>query len=531
MSLNQLTADVPAPSPADGYAAALAATAAGPGSVEEFDLTGLDRVGVPFWSVTLHADAAAGRPKFGGQGFGIDADAARTGAYGELTEEWRSWAALSVRSRRSGSYRQLLAELGPDGVVDPRTLCLEAGSAYDADRPLQWLPMRRLRLTGSDGSDGSDGSGFELGEEVLVPAEFVASNPGDLLGDPPPGGWLTTFVTNGLGAGPDLGWAIAHGLLELLQRDGNGLRFRAMDAGVDVDLDGLADLQALEVLRRLRAAGVAPRVKLASTDFGIPNVYAVGPGPAELDVPIMTTACGEGIHPDRERAVRKALLEYAASRARKVFMHGPLDLIERATSSSYLDRAVAALDLDGEEHRALSAMVEWLQLSTDELRGQLADTVLSSRSTIPLAELPTTTVAGTTSDLPPMLVARLAAAGLTDVLVTDLSPADGSVTAAKVLVPGLEVETMSYGRIGERNLRRLIEAGRDDLAWVGASRPGACRVHLTDAAEERLGGAGWVDRTALDRIVGGLYPLYREPSRHAAPLVLARSGATGRGLS
>lgn len=497
--------------PAEMYAAALPG---GTGSdVEEYDLTGLDRVGVPFRSVTLHADPASGRPKQGGQGFGIDAEAARTGAYGEVTEEYRSWAALADAPRRSGSFAELRRELGTEGVADPRTLCLEAGSDYDDDRVLQWLPTRRLRA-----SAGS----VELGETVLVPAELVASNPTDLRGDAPADGWLTTVITNGLGAGPDVPWALAHGLLELFQRDGNGLRFRAMDAGVDVDLDTLADPQALEVLRLLRAAGVQPRVKLASTDFGLPNVYAVGPGPAEYDVPIMTTACGEGIHPDRDRAVRKALLEYAASRARKVFMHGPIDRVAEVTSRAYVERALAAVDLDQEEHRALSSMVEWLQLSAEQLRSRLADTVLSSRSTVALSELPSTGVTSE-AEIPALLAGRLAEAGLTDVLVADLSPPDRAVAAVKVLVPGLEVETMSYGRIGERNLARLIEAGRDDLAWVGTARPGAARVHLTDDAEQRLGGPGWVDRSALDRVVGGLYPLYREPSRHAAPMALAQA--------
>jgi ribosomal protein S12 methylthiotransferase accessory factor len=174
-------------------------------------------------------------------------------------------------------------------------------------------------------------------------------------------------------------------------------------------------------------------------------------------------------------------------------------------------------------------MVDWLRRSPEELRDRLADTVLSSRSTVRLGDLPTTEVGAGSSAATPLVLDRLAAEGFDDVLVADLSPADGSagfgaVAAVKVLVPGLEVETMSYGRIGERNLRRLIEAGRDDLAWVGDPRPGAASVHLTAAAQERLGGPGWLDRGALDRVVGGLYPLYREPGRHAAPLALARDG-------
>ena len=41
---------------------------------------------------------------------------------------------------------------------------------------------------------------------------------------------------------------------------------------------------------------------------------------------------------------------------------------------------------------------------------------------------------------------------------------------------------------------------------------------MTAEAEARLGGPAWLDVTAVDRIVGGLYPLYREPEVHSAPI-------------
>ena len=106
-------------------------------------------------------------------------------------------------------------------------------------------------------------------------------------------------------------------------------------------------------------------------------------------------------------------------------------------------------------------------------------------------------------------------------LVADLSPhhVDG-VHAAKVLVPGLEVETVAYGRIGERNVRRLVEAGRDDLVRVGDRPDGWDRVHLTRAGEERVGGPAWLDRRALDAVAGPLLPLYREPGWHTAQALL-----------
>jgi ribosomal protein S12 methylthiotransferase accessory factor len=46
-------------------------------------------------------------------------------------------------------------------------------------------------------------------------------------------------------------------------------------------------------------------------------------------------------------------------------------------------------------------------------------------------------------------------------------------------------------------------------------------VHLTPAAEERLGGPAWLDVAGLEALVDGLLPLYREPSRHSAQLALS----------
>ncbi len=94
----------------------------------------------------------------------------------------------------------------------------------------------------------------------------------------------------------------------------------------------------------------------------------------------------------------------------------------------------------------------------------------------------------------------------------------GPVHAAKVVAPGLEVETLSYLRIGERVLRRLLDR---DSPLVGLGPAGGSRlpVRLTADAAERLGGPAWLDADEVDRVVGPLYPLYREPSRHAVERV------------
>jgi ribosomal protein S12 methylthiotransferase accessory factor len=136
--------------------------------------------------------------------------------------------------------------------------------------------------------------------------------------------------------------------------------------------------------------------------------------------------------------------------------------------------------------------------------------VLSRRRAVPLADLPTCTP----DDVHDHVVEALAAGGH-EVLVSVHPSEDGEVVAVKAVVPGLEVETMSYGRIGERGVERLREQG-SGLVSVGdrPDGPGWAAVALTDDACERLGGPAWFDLVARDRVVGALYPLYREPGRH-----------------
>lgn len=488
----------------DGRTAARRYLASFPDEVVEFPVVGLDVLDVPLHSAALPGSAR--HPGGSGLGYGATAEQARTGALGEMAEMALSVRALERIERVQASYAELLDKEGADRVQDPRTLCLEAGSDYDEDRVLQWLPMTRLRD----------------GQPMLVPAELVASTPQDLPGDPPPGGWLTTVITNGQGAGFDPAAAVAHALLEVLQRDGNATVFRALDHGVVVDLDGLRDPDALALLARLDEAGIEVMVKLASTELGVVGVYAVGCSRQGSEpVPVMVTACGEAAHPDRDAAVRKALYEFAAARARKVFMHGPLDLVAGATPPGYLEGWLTGHPPERlvEEDRALRAMLDWTRGDTPALVALLADRVLARRSSVRLVDLPTWHRDGPAADLHDRVVAGLAAAGL-DVLVA-VHPSEGDAVAVKVLVPGLEVETMSYGRIGERGVRRLLEHD-EGLTAVGPDPGGWAPVHLTADARERLGGPAWFDREGAQRRVGALYPLYREPGRHVAAQVARR---------
>lgn len=486
----------------DAYARALPQ-----GELLEFSTAPFDRLGLPCRTATFFA--RDGRTR-GGAGYGFTDAQALVGAMGEMTEEFAASRAVLAWPRRTASYRELLSERGEDGVCDPRTLCLDAGGGYAPGKPLDWVAVTR----------------WATGEPVLVPAEFVATYRGDVGADP-----LVTPITNGLGAGLTLAQAVSHGLLELLQRDGNGLQIRALATGTALDLATVTEPNARSLLDRLDRAGVDVVVKVASTDFGMPSFYVVGmdrsdtPGAA----PIMAAGGGEAVHPVAPVALQKALLEFMAARARMAFFHGPLETVARLAPPGYLDRMLPGVDPSAQEPRALHAMARWMDLSRTDLHALLAPRVLHVDRRIAFADLPTApaALAQDKDALLQTVAARLTAAGL-DILVADFSALASGVHAIKVIVPGLEVETLSYGRIGERNIRRLMAraAQTEDqtapLAGIGTAPPGARPVALPPDAEERLGGPAWLDWATVQRTVSGLYPIYREPGRHAAALARER---------
>ncbi len=478
-----------------------------PGRIVGFPLAPLDRTGVPCWFVSLFLDD----PYFvgampSGIGYGATDDEAIIGSVAEIAENLMPSLALIPRKKERGSYHDLVRVFGANSVADPLTLGLPAGSPVNRDTVLDWTGTVRART----------------GETVLMPLDIAATDYFELSPGYQP---FTNLITNGLGAGPDVEFALGHGLLELLQRDGNGLLFRALDAGVMLDVSEGLGPETRGMLDRLESLGIRALPKFATDQFGFTNVYCVGydVDPSRTPAPIALSACGEACDPDRERALRKAILEFQAARVRKTFGHGPLDLARSITPPGYVDafieKALPSLDL--EEGRALAAMLDWIDKPAETLRGFLAETVYSERATKRFTDLPTQP-APTGQDRGRIARERLEAEGF-DVLYVDASPPGGGVGIVKAIVPGLEVETMSYSRIGERNTAKLIERDHP-LIRFGEESESLRPVRLTPEALERFGGQPLFDVALAETIVGPLYPLYREPESHHAPFRLERRG-------
>ena len=465
------------------------------GDVVAFPIHGIDRVGIPVWIVALFPETPelAGIMPYGA-GYGATDEAAILGGLGEIAEMVWPTLTLSARNKTSGSYAELVRSVGERSVAGPLTLCLPAGSPVGRDKVLDWVEAKRW-------ADGST---------VLVPIDLAAYSAKELAPGYRP---FTTIISNGMGAGPDLDWAIGHGLCEILQRDGNGLLFRALDQGVTLDI-AEPPAEAAALIAKFEAAGVRVMPKFATDEFGLANLYCVGVDERdEPAVPIMATACGEAAHPDAGQALAKCVAEYAASRARKAFAHGPLELVERFAPEGYVGRFMAQAGgaAKSSDSRAFTEMQRWTHTDATTLRQWLAPNMLSQRSTRDFSTLPRAAVPdGRTRGA--LARAAVEAAGF-DVLYVDMSPADRTVAVVKVIVPGMEVETMSYYRIGERNAAKLI-AQDSPLVGFGAADETKRPIRLTDAAIARLGGQPWFDTAAADAIVGPLYPLYREPEAH-----------------
>ena len=477
--------------------------------VFEFSQAALDRLDLPLWTVaSVEADGALSD----GFGYGPNLTAAQASAWGE-TVEWQQARAWFRHARRlSGTFAALRGAGSP--VIDPVSLCLSAGSTYShAETALEWVEARR----------------HPSGEAVLVPAEFVAPRFADLGPDFDRANALAVPITNGLGAGLTKSHALAHGILELLQRDGNSVHYRAVDRGLAIDLGPdhslVKDPETRALLRRLDAAGIEVLAKLADDSFGLTNLYVVGYDrePGQAPQAISLSACGEAVHPDRERALAKALREFVSARARKAFNHGPLGPVRAVAPPGYLE-AFGAGTLRSEDERALRDMQRWMRLDHRTYFEEIRHPLFDVRATVPFDALPTTAIQSS-DELLDLLTGRLALAGL-EVLSVDFTPPGASVAALKAIVPGLEVETMTYRRIGARNLRRLLARGSKIVGIGGAPPVGALPIRLTPAAAAAFDGDPWFDPAELNRVIGPLYPLYREPGRHVVALLEERDFPT-----
>lgn len=384
------------------------------------DITGLDRIGIPVYNaIAPHSNDVIS--VYNGKG-ATPLDA-KTSAIMEAVERFA--AALPLRPAVIGSYPELVAWGRP--ALDPRKHNIELYERYHIDLPLSWVESWDL-----------------LNEQTVLVPQYL-------------GGYHTHYhevpcypisTTNGIASGNSPEEATCHALCELIERDdwtmaeivSNRLS-RAIETGrlglprlpgvarhfqeihASVELSTLPD-RARRYAQRFLDAGVGIHLKNITSATGIPSVLAVVS--EELGPTFSRSHQGIGTHPDAEVAVVRAITEAAQSRV--------VDMQAMREDISLPDEDVPRWALHTKRSSRFNPQA-WAHK-------------VSSR-TIRFDELPDHPSADIMADLRLMLD-RLRARGLDQVLVVDLSPPEIPASVVRVIVPGLESWAIDRSKIGER---------------------------------------------------------------------------------
>lgn len=289
----------------------------------------------------------------------------------------------------TGRYSDLSAERN---ALDPADLILP--ERVPADLVVPWV------------------AGYDVmqGEEVLVPAHAVFHPL------PVTCGRLFRTNTNGLASGNTIEEAVFHALMEVVERDAWSLVEVTKRTGPQIE--GVMDGLAADLLAKFAAAGVEITLRDITSDTGIPTVAAVADDVVLKDPALLTI--GMGSHTSARIAVLRALTEVAQSRLTQI--HG------------------AREDTDTADVRRMIGYERTKRLN----RHWFAE-----NGSIEFAAMPSFDSDDFLTDIG-HVTGLLAQAGLSRVIVADLTRPEIGIPVVRVIVPGLEMYAMDQDRMGRR---------------------------------------------------------------------------------
>ena len=268
------------------------------------NVTGLDRIGVPVVTVMRPNSRSVSIS----QGKGATLAAAKASGVMEAVESYH--AERIEHSLKFGSFNDLSAN---HRLADVTRLARLYGSHYTNDLPLFWI----------------EGHDLIAGEDVWVPYETVHSN--YTLPSTTDSGCFVAS-TNGLASGNHTLEAIAHGIAEVIERDGNTLWNLLSDearAQTRLDISTIDDELCLDVIAKLHKADISMGIWDITSDIGVPSFYCLI---TDDRLEKAHSGAGAGCHPTREIALLRALTE--AVQVRTNYITGARDDLERAEYSN-----------------------------------------------------------------------------------------------------------------------------------------------------------------------------------------------------
>lgn len=355
------------------------------------NVTGLDRIGIPVYQ----AIRPNGRSLAVAQGKGLDAVSAKVSALMESLETWHAeHARCPVRLE---SYRALSREAR---VANPLRLPLSRTTCYHPDTLLPWTAGRDV----------------VSGEAVFVPFEIVHAN---YTIPRVPGSGAFSPSTSGLGAGNHIAEAVLHGVCELIERDAETLWHLGGEKTLGrtrLDPGSINAPAARWLIDKFADAEMEVLIWDVTSDVGVAAFAAYLFDPeSDAHLNPYPLAQGSGCHPDRGIALCRALTE--AAQARLTLIAGSRDdmlAIERRDLDP--DRGMAY------RQRLLRVPAERSFDDVPHAFGESIDDDLAH-----VAEC-------------------LAARGMKEVIVVDLSSPDLDLSFVRTLIPGIEgsIEWPSY---------------------------------------------------------------------------------------
>ena len=339
------------------------------------NLTGLDRVGLP----TVMVTRPNSRSVAVSLGKGLSLSAAQASGVMEAIESWH--AERIELPLRLVSHSDL-AET--DHVVDVSRLPQVTGGRFDPDARILWV------------------QGLDLGDQrpCWVPYEMVDTD----YTTSPPTGRAFPRTTNGLASGNDLTEASCHAICEVIERDATTL-WHHRGTGGRIDPQTVDDPRCRQAMDRITDAGLQLGIWNTTSDTGIASfrcaICETGSASGHIGI-------GDGCHPDRAIALLRALTE--AAQTRLTYISGARD------------------DLDPDEFTD----------SARSWRGDYVQTLIRNADAIAdFQHCPTHQSESFDADLT-LLLTRLSAVGIPQVVTVDLSRPDLEIAVVRAVIPGLE---------------------------------------------------------------------------------------------